>query len=157
MALTAAERAWCVVVPHHPRGAGLARSRLAAEIGRVVRPELLADAVSVAAELVGNAVRHATPLPGGVIRVAWLVRLTAETQTVEVKVTDGGAATEPRVQPYDSDSTDGRGLAIVAALARHWGFERDGLGQSVWARITYPTRDRTTVGTSRRSSASGGD
>ncbi len=90
MALTAAERAWCVVVPHHPRGAGQARSRLAAEIGRVVRPELLADVVSVAAELVGNAVRHATPLPGGVIRVAWLVRLTADMQTVEVRVTDGG-------------------------------------------------------------------
>ena len=142
MALTAAERAWCVVVPHHPRGAGQARNRLAAEIGRVVRPELLADVVSVAAELVGNAVRHATPLPGGVIRVAWLVRLTADTQTVVIRVTDGGAGTEPRVRPHDSDSTDGRGLSIVAALAEHWGFERDGLGQSVWARITHPSRDR---------------
>jgi two-component sensor histidine kinase len=145
VALTAAERAWCVVVPHHPRGAGQARNRLAAEIGRVVRPELLADVVSVAAELVGNAVRHATPLPGGVIRVAWLVRLTADTQTVVIRVTDGGAGTEPCVRPHDSDSTDGRGLSIVAALAEHWGFERDGLGQSVWARITHPSRDRATV------------
>ncbi len=145
MALTAAERAWCVVVTHHPRGAGQARTRLAAEIGRVVRPELLADVVCVAAELVGNAVRHATPLPGGVIRVAWLVRLTADTQTVEIRVTDGGASTEPRVRQYDSDSTDGRGLSIVAALAEHWGFERDGLGQSVWARITHPSRDRATA------------
>jgi two-component sensor histidine kinase len=108
-----------------------------------VRPQLLADAVCVAAELVGNAVRHATPLPGGVIRVAWLVRLTADTQTVQVRVTDGGAATEPRVATSDADSTDGRGLSIVAALARHWGFERDGLGQSVWAEISYPSRDRT--------------
>jgi anti-sigma regulatory factor (Ser/Thr protein kinase) len=143
VALTAAERAWCVVVQHHPRGAGQARSRLAAEIGPVVRSELLADVVSVAAELVGNAVRHATPLPGGVIRVAWLVRLTADTQTVEVRVTDGGASTEPRVRRHDSESTDGRGLSIVAALAEHWGFERDGLGQCVWARITQPSRDRT--------------
>lgn len=158
MALTAAERAWCVVVPHHPRAAGQARSRLATEIGRVVRPELLADVVSVAAELVGNAVRHATPLPGGVIRVAWLVRLTADTQTVEVRVTDGGAGTEPRVRPHDSDSTDGRGLSIVAALAEHWGFERDGLGQSVWARITRPSRDRTTAATrSTATAASAGD
>ena len=158
MALTAAERAWCVVVPHHPRGAGQARSRLAAEIGRVVRPELLADVVSVAAELVGNAVRHATPLPGGVIRVAWLVRLTADMQTVEVRVTDGGASTEPRVQTYDSDSTDGRGLSIVAALAERWGFERDGLGQCVWARITHPGRDRAAA-TSRSTAtaASAGD
>jgi anti-sigma regulatory factor (Ser/Thr protein kinase) len=152
VALTAAERAWCVVVPHHPRGAGQARSRLAAEIGRVVRPELLADVVSVAAELVGNAVRHATPLPGGVIRVAWLVRLTADMQTVEVRVTDGGASTEPRVRTHDSDSTDGRGLSIVAALAERWGYERDGLGQCVWARITHPSRDRAAA-TSRSTAA----
>ena len=157
MALTAAERAWCVVVPHHPRGAGQARSRLAAEIGRVVRPELLADVVSVAAELVGNAVRHATPLPGGVIRVAWLVRLTADTQTVVIRVTDGGAGTEPRVQPHDSDSTDGRGLSIVAALAEHWGFERDGLGQCVWARITHPGRDRAAAIRSTATATSAGD
>lgn len=156
MALTAAERAWCVVVPHHPRGAGLARSRLAAEIGRVVRPELLADVVSVAAELVGNAVRHATPLPGGVIRVAWLVRLTADTQTVEIRVTDGGAGTEPRMRRPDSDSTDGRGLSIVAALAEHWGFEPDGLGQSVWARITHPSRDRATATTRSTAASTGG-
>ncbi len=158
MALTAAERAWCVVVPHHPRGAGQARSRLAAEIGRVVRPELLADVVSVAAELVGNAVRHATPLPGGVIRVAWLVRLTADMQTVEVRVTDGGASTEPRVRTYDSDSTDGRGLSIVAALAERWGFERDGLGQCVWARITHPSRERAAATSgSTATAASAGD
>jgi anti-sigma regulatory factor (Ser/Thr protein kinase) len=158
VALTAAERAWCVVVPHHPRGAGQARSRLAAEIGRVVRPELLADVVSVAAELVGNAVRHATPLPGGVIRVAWLVRLTADTQTVEVRVTDGGASTEPRVRTHDSDSTDGRGLSIVAALAERWGFERDGLGQCVWARITHPSRGRAAATTrSTATAASAGD
>jgi anti-sigma regulatory factor (Ser/Thr protein kinase) len=158
VALTAAERAWCVVVPHHPRGAGQARSRLAAEIGRVVRPELLADIVSVAAELVGNAVRHATPLPGGVIRVAWLVRLTADTQTVEVRVSDGGASTEPRMRPHDSDSTGGRGLSIVAALAEHWGFERDGLGQSVWARITYPSRDGSAAtARSTATAASAGD
>lgn len=156
MALTAAERAWCVVVPHHPRGAGQARSRLAAEIGRVVRPELLADVVSVAAELVGNAVRHAPPLPGGVIRVAWLVRLTADTQTVEIRVTDGGASTEPRVRLHDPDSTDGRGLSIVAALAEHWGFERDGLGQSVWARITHPSR-RAAAARSTATAASAGD
>ena len=60
MATTVAERAWCVVVPHHPRGAGQARaSDGGGAVVRVVRPELLADVVSIVAELVGNAIRHA--------------------------------------------------------------------------------------------------
>ena len=142
MALVAAERTWCVVVPHHARGAGEARSRMATEIGHRVRPELLSDAVSIAGELVGNAVRHAAPMPGGFVRVTWSVRLTNAAETVEIRVTDGGATTEPRVRSLDPDSTDGRGLSIVAALADQWGFDRDGLGRSVWAEVTYPTRSR---------------
>ncbi|MGH3660081.1 MAG: ATP-binding protein, partial [Micromonosporaceae bacterium] len=47
-----------MVVPHHAAGARLARYRLAAELGDAIRPTLLADAVAVVAELVGNAVRH---------------------------------------------------------------------------------------------------
>ncbi len=59
------ERSWCVVVPHHPTGARLARHRLADELADVVPSMLLADLVAVLAELVGNAVRHAEALPGG--------------------------------------------------------------------------------------------
>ena len=57
------ERSWCLVVPHHGRGARLARYRLGGELGGLVSPELLADLVAVLAELVGNSVRHAEPLP----------------------------------------------------------------------------------------------
>jgi anti-sigma regulatory factor (Ser/Thr protein kinase) len=130
-----AERSWCVVVPHHPRGAGRARARLAAELSGIVPPALLADAVSVAAELVGNAIRHARPLPGDVVRVAWKVRHAAGGAAVDIRVTDGGGHTEPLVRHFDPDATDGRGLAIVAALAARWGVERDGLGQTVWAEL----------------------
>jgi two-component sensor histidine kinase len=128
-----AERAWCIVVPHHARGARQARHRLATELAGVIRPTLLADVVAVAAELVGNAVRHAAPLPGGVIRVAWRVRTQ---DLVEVRVTDGGAASQPTVRNVPPDAVDGRGLTIVAALAQRWGVERDGLGQSVWALLS---------------------
>jgi anti-sigma regulatory factor (Ser/Thr protein kinase) len=133
--ISVAERAWCVVVPHHPQGAGRARARLGSELSGLVPPGLIADAVSVAAELVGNAIRHANPLPGGVIRVAWKVRHAAGGQVLDVRVTDGGAVTEPRVRHFDPEATDGRGLAIVEALAARWGFERDGLGQTVWAEL----------------------
>lgn len=133
MATGSAERSWCVVVPHHATGARLARHRLADELADVVPPALLADLVAVLAELVGNAVRHADPLPGGVVRVAWRLRFSGDGQTAQLRVTDGGSASSPLIRPSDPDSADGRGLHIVSGLASHWGVERDGLGQSVWA------------------------
>lgn len=129
-----AERSWCVAVPHHARGARLARHRLATELGTVVPPTLLADTISVLAELVGNAIRHAEPLPGGLVRVAWRLRPTAGGVVVTVRVTDGGArAGGPMLRPAGAEAVDGRGLRIVVALADRWGVDRDGLGQSVWA------------------------
>lgn len=137
-----ATRTWSVLVPHHPVGARDARSRLSTELAPQVQPELLADAVSVIAELVGNAIRHADALPGGMIRVSWCLRYQADREIVEVRVTDGGALTEPTVRTLTPDAVDGRGLAIVAALARTWGVDRDGLGQSVWAELSCQTRPR---------------
>lgn len=128
-----AERSWCVVVPHHATGARVARHRLADELTGVVPPALLADLVAVLAELVGNAVRHAEALPGGVVRVAWRLRATDRGPAVLLRVTDGGAGAGPRMRVAPPDAVDGRGLHIVAGMASRWGVERDGLGQSVWA------------------------
>jgi anti-sigma regulatory factor (Ser/Thr protein kinase) len=133
-------RVWCVVVPHRPEGARRARHRLSAALtGRLPGVDLT-DVVAVAGELVGNAVRHAAPLPGGVVRVAW--RLT-RMGGVEIRVTDGGAGTRPTERSADAESPDGRGLTIVAALADAWGVERDGLGQCVWARLPAPATRRS--------------
>lgn len=138
MSTAVAERSWCVVVPHHARGARQARHRLATELGDVVARSLLADVIAVLAELVGNAIRHAEPLPGDVIRVAWRLRVDAEGgEVVTVRVTDGGAPNRsPALRPVGADAVDGRGLRIVVALADRWGIERDGLGQSVWAELS---------------------
>jgi anti-sigma regulatory factor (Ser/Thr protein kinase) len=127
-----ADRVWCVVVPHQPRGARVARQRLSAALAALVRPELLSDAMSIAAELVGNAVRHATPLPGGVVRVAWHLLVDGG---LLIKVTDGGSQKSPMIRPPSTDAVDGRGLAIVEALSSRWGVERDGLGLCVWAEL----------------------
>jgi anti-sigma regulatory factor (Ser/Thr protein kinase) len=138
-----ADRVWCVVVPHHAEGARLARHRFAASLGGLTSAGVLSDAVSVAAELLGNAVRHAAPLPGGVVRMAWRLRRAGN---IEIRVTDGGAPTPPAVREVDVESPDGRGLAIVTALAESWGVDRDGLGQCVWARLTVPaTRPTATT------------
>ncbi|TDC58515.1 ATP-binding protein [Micromonospora sp. KC207] len=133
MATGPVERSWCVVVPHDPTGARLARHRLADELAGVVPPTFLTDLVAVLAELVGNAVRHADALPGGVVRVAWRLRQTPDGQFVRLRVTDGGAAVGPLVRAASPDAVDGRGLHIVSGLASRWGVDRDGLGQSVWA------------------------
>lgn len=150
MAAAARDRAWCVVVPHHPGGARLARHRLAAELTDVVPPTLLADLIAVLAELVGNAVRHARPLPGGVIRVAWQLRPSAEGALIQMRVTDGGSAsTGPRLRTASPDAADGRGLHIVAGLATRWGVEQDGMGQRVWAefdRVPTPRPDLVPAG-----------
>ncbi|WP_176730829.1 ATP-binding protein [Micromonospora mirobrigensis] len=122
-----------MVVPHHGTGARLARHRLADELADLVPPALLADLVAVLAELVGNAVRHAEPLPGGVVRVAWRLRSGPTGPGVQLRVTDGGAGAGPRMRTASPDAIDGRGLHIVSGLASRWGVDRDGLGQSVWA------------------------
>ena len=119
------------MVPHHARGAGIARRRITAALTGALPTDLLVDAAAVAAELVGNAFRHAAPLPGDVIRVNWCLLDGG----VEIRVTDGGAAVAPELRVVDPEAISGRGLAIVAALAHRWGFEREGLGQCVWAEL----------------------
>jgi anti-sigma regulatory factor (Ser/Thr protein kinase) len=133
--MPAADRAWCMVVPHHPRGAGLARRRLAGEVSDLLPAEMLADAIAVVAELVGNAIRHARGLDGDVVRVAWSMRSAGGRQVVEVRVTDGGGPDVPQRRLRDVTSPDGRGIAIIEALSDAWGVERDGFGQCVWAEI----------------------
>lgn len=118
------------MVPHRPQGARTARRRLTAVLSGLVSPRVVADCVTVVTELVANAVRHARPLPGNVIRVAW--RLVGE--ALEISVTDGGSPGLPVVRPYSTDATGGRGLAIVSALASQWGVDsQQGGPRSVWA------------------------
>lgn len=131
------ERAWNVCVPHHARGAALARARLLASLRDLgVLPELAADAVTVVSELVGNAVRHARPLPDGVIEVCW----SATVHQVQLCVTDGGSLQSPRVRSAAWDAVDGRGLQIVAGLVDRWGVELDGPGRCVWAELVVDPR-----------------
>ena len=132
-AAAAMERAWCVVVPHHPAGARLARHRLADELADVVPPTLLADLVAVARRTGGQRgpARPTAARRGGAGGLA--AAASADGPQIQLRVTDGGAGAGPRIRTASPDAVDGRGLHIVAGLASRWGVERDGLGQSVWA------------------------
>jgi len=97
------------------------------------------EAEIVVSELVGNAVRHARPLPDGTIRVSWTVRAGV----VEVEVTDGGGPTIPRPAPRSLLSVNGRGLRIVRGLAHEWGVHEDHGGRTVWVSLGGPSRRRS--------------
>ena len=83
---------------------------------------MIGDAALVISELVGNAVRHASPLPGGALRVEW----SLHADTVEISVTDGGSHAVPVAVHADEAAIGGRGLSIVEALSRTWGTRRAG-------------------------------
>lgn len=85
----------------------------------------------VVTELASNAVLHArTDFSVAVIRLADAVR---------IEVTDS-ARTAPRVRTHGPDATTGRGLQLIAELARHWGTQPagDGAGKTVWCELTVP-------------------
>lgn len=100
---------------------------------------VVGEAEIVISELVGNAVRHAKPLPDGTIRVSWTVR----GGVVEVEVADGGGPTIPRPAPRSLLAANGRGLRIVRGLAHEWGVHEDRCGRTVWVSLGGPSRRRS--------------
>jgi serine/threonine-protein kinase RsbW len=104
-----------------------------------VAPAVVDEAAIVVSELVGNAVRHAKPLPDGTIRVSW----TVKAGVVEVEVGDGGGPTTPRLAPLRLLSPAGRGLRIVRGLAHEWGVHEDRGGRTVWVSLGGPSRRRS--------------
>ncbi|MCP2336447.1 anti-sigma regulatory factor (Ser/Thr protein kinase) [Actinomadura rupiterrae] len=85
----------------------------------------LDDCVLLASETFTNAVLH-----GGGDKVE--VSVDVQERSVVVAVTDGGSGMLPHVVD-EPCALGGRGLFIVQALAREWGFDvLDGGGVRVW-------------------------
>lgn len=120
-------------MPHSPTSAGEVRHSLVADLRRLGVPrEMVDDAALLVSELVGNAVRYARPLPGGIIHVSW----SCDHRCLIVRVTDGGSVDAPHLRQAGPSDTRGRGLAIVDTLARVWGVENGHNGSTVWAELT---------------------
>lgn len=121
-----------LLLPWAPSSAGVARRHLVSDLAAAgIFETAISDAAIVVSELFSNALRHARPLPGAKIRVAWQLEDTA----VRVSVRDGGGSTRPEVREFSKSSTGGRGLRIVARLSLHWGSDKDEEGTTVWAEI----------------------
>lgn len=103
---------------------------------------LVDDAALCVSELAGNAALHSAGdfMTVAVRRGEGLVRISVE---------DNGAtpadAVEPRttfptdghqVEELDTESTTGRGLAIVSMLAKDWGVENTAHGKRIWAELS---------------------
>lgn len=127
-----------VTVPHERHGVSLARHAFADEMAAVgVAADDRDDAMLVLSELVSNAVKHASPLPGGEVQVRWSI---AEDQ-MHIEITDGGAATRPNAVIAAMSALGGRGLDIVRTVSRQWGVTEDGDCVTVWADVARVAHD----------------
>lgn len=124
-----------VLLPYAPASVAVARQRLMADLDAAgVLQAAVGDAVLVVSELLSNAIRHARPLPGASVQVAWAV----DDGAVEVAVSDGGAPTRPYPAHASVSALGGRGLDIVEYLSRTWGVRADPDGLTVWAVLPAP-------------------
>jgi serine/threonine-protein kinase RsbW len=125
-------------VRHEPSAVSGARRQVRRELSEENLPEPLLDDVEVVvSELMGNAVRHARPIAGGVLLVGWRV----SDDELTIRVTDGGSV--KRIEPRDSSpmADSGRGLHIVERLASTWGVtDHAGSLRTVWA--VLPVHER---------------
>lgn len=85
-----------------------------------IPPALLDNALAVVTELVSNAISHAKPLQLSGSAQGVILRWTILERHVTVDVTDGGGPNHPQLRRPPSAEPDGRGLAIVDALAQGW-------------------------------------
>lgn len=125
-------------VRHEPSAVSSARRQVRRELAAEHLPDPLLDDVEVVlSELMGNAVRHARPIAGGVLLVGW--RIADDELTL--RVTDGGSV--KRIEPRESSpmSDSGRGLHIVERLVTAWGVtDHAGSLRTVWA--VLPVHER---------------
>jgi anti-sigma regulatory factor (Ser/Thr protein kinase) len=112
--------------PAEPQSVGAARVAVQQSCERWGYGPLCDDARLIVSELVGNAVRHA----GTDIDLTLMARGAG----LRMEVSDG--STRP-IQPRVATPTDedGRGLALVDALASHHGVRRSPGGKTVWAEL----------------------
>ncbi|MCU1432287.1 MAG: ATP-binding protein, partial [Actinotalea sp.] len=106
----------------------VARRFLTARLEEWSQDALVWDGQQIVTELVANAVLHAA---GAELTVRLML---LDLGALRIEVVDGGARL-PRVRRYGADASTGRGLALVADLARAWGVDRLPDGKVVWCEI----------------------
>jgi anti-sigma regulatory factor (Ser/Thr protein kinase) len=129
---------WQVVKPlrSHPLSVGQARNFCTRRLSSVLEDrdayqDAVADAATIASELVTNAVI------AGSSAIELFIAL--HESTVHIEVADDAVGSVVPTQPSPTD-LKGRGLVIVAALARDWGVSATNGSKQVWADVDIPPR-----------------
>ncbi|WP_035304474.1 ATP-binding SpoIIE family protein phosphatase [Actinokineospora inagensis] len=112
-----------------PDAAARARAFIAARLADWGLTGVLDRAVTIASELVTNAIKH-TGCPA-------TLRLHAGTSHLGIDVSDSDL-TQPRAVPVALDDEQHRGLHIVKSFATRWGTRATPDGKMVWAEIALP-------------------
>jgi GAF domain-containing protein/anti-sigma regulatory factor (Ser/Thr protein kinase) len=116
-----------LILGAEPDSVPYARRYVAASIRGTAAEPLLADAELVVSELVTNALLH-----GGAPAT---LRVLIDGDVVRIEVGDGSRRAPLRALAR-ADAMTGRGLSLVAALAREWGVEPRVNGKVVWCEMS---------------------
>ncbi|MEE1783509.1 ATP-binding protein [Streptomyces sp. SP17BM10] len=111
-----------------------ARTLTADFLADVPDPMVVADAVLLVSELVGNALRHAGS-PGDLL-------LARADGLLRMEITDSSPRPPRPRPPQERDETGGLGLYLLARLAVRWGWYPLGPGKAVWCELRLPGRTR---------------
>jgi serine/threonine-protein kinase RsbW len=118
-------------LPFEPASASVARRHVVHVLRtRGVEALTCEDAALIVSELVGNALRHGQAMRGGRLTVGWQF----DEDGLRIEVSDGGGG-RPMLRSTDALAAGGRGLEIVAALARAWGYAASDSGTTVWVQV----------------------
>lgn len=122
--MSATRQRWVLPLPPELSSPSRARTFLRRALDeRHLDVDAVEIALLLASELVTNAALHG--------RSELVVELTVDAAVVHVAVADENSRF-PQPQPEDPDALDGRGMALVDALAARHGIEVRPLGKAVW-------------------------
>lgn len=115
-----------ITLPATPAAASQARRALGACVGA---GELADDGRLALSEAVANAVEHTVTK-----RLRLVISHDEETGSLMCAVRDGhaGLVSADRTRVGCAEPEAGRGLGIIAALSRSWGFSTYGFGKWLW-------------------------
>jgi anti-sigma regulatory factor (Ser/Thr protein kinase) len=121
--------------PGRPEHISAARRFVAAALA--AWPAAQEAAQLLVSEVVTNAIQHsASGNQGGSLEV----RYALDGHEVYVEVLDAGGTAAPRRHAEHLEGSNGRGLALVEALASAWGVHDHQAGRVVWFRLSLRLR-----------------
>ena len=130
----------------HPLAVGQARNFCTRRLSSVLddrsdAPDVVADAATIASELVTNAVTAGSS--------AIELCLGLRTNAIYIEVADDAAGLVAPGNPRPTDPK-GRGLLVVAALSREWGVSAADGTKQVWAEIALAGNSDASIGSGGR-------